>query len=254
MRLILRPILSALFALGAIAWSAPALATSGMVVMGGSDGNDASVARTPGRVFSAGGMIYNPRLMPAGRIEATAVGGAGFPAGTPSTITSTLPIGALAATGRVADNFEWALALSPDAQAGLGQRYMASDRWVWAGAYLARATFIGLTPDYGATYRQALMYTTGAVDLVIQPEASYYMTEGPQLALALGADWWVTPGVALGLNYQLGSNLNGAAGAPHRVGAGAKVLLSDQWYLLANAQYMMSQQVTFVTAGLGYFF
>lgn len=254
MKLTLRPGLSAMFTLGAIAWSAPALAASGMVTIGAPGGNDASEAHSPGHVFSAGGMVYEPRLLPMGHIEATAVGGAGFPSGTPSTIGSTVPLGGLAATGRVADNFEWAVALSPDAQAGLGQRYMANDQWVWAGAYLARATFVGMTPDYGATYRQALMVTTGPLDLVIQPEASYYMTAGPQLAVALGADWWVTPGVALGLNYQVGANLNGAPAAPNRLGAGAKVLLTDKWYLLANAQSMMNQQVTTATAGLGCLF
>lgn len=248
-------ILAAVAALGVAMGAGPAHAAS-MVVMGGNanSGGDASEARSPGRVFSAGGFIYNPRLLPMGRVESTLVGGAAFPSGTPSTLGGTTAIGGLAATGRVSDNLEWAVAISPDAQAGLGQRYMANDRWVWAGAYLARATFMGGAPDYGATYRQALMVTTGPVDLVVQPEASYYMTAGPQLAVAVGADWWLTNAVALGLNYQVGANLASAAAAPNRLGAGAKVLLSDKWYLLANGQYMMSQRIATATAGVGYTF
>ncbi|MNS38519.1 hypothetical protein D3C72_707690 [compost metagenome] len=233
--------------------SAPAQA---MVVVGGSGGSgDASVADRPGRIFSAGGLIFAPRYFPAGHMELGGALGAAFPAGTPSTVTSTLPLALFAGGGRVSDGLDWGVMISAETLGGLRQRYASGSGWSWGGSYLGRVNFdpTTLQPAYGATYRNELMATVGNVDLVAQPEVSYYLNAGAQVALGLGAEWWATPQFALGLNWQTRANL-GPSAMDNRAGLGAKYLVNEHWYGYANGLYLLTGQAATGLAGVGYYF
>lgn len=244
---ILAPVL-ALPAFAQMRTSAPARQAPAAVA------GDVSVATKAGAILTNSGLIYAPRYVPAGNLEFGA--GLGVVSGG---VNSVVPLAGV--TGYVADGLNWGVMLSGESQFGLRQRYMATDKVSFGGSYLGRLNLApGNTPtvaDYGATYRLEYLMAQGGLDFYFQPEFSYFVNGGPSGALALGADFWLTPAFSLGLGAQTNMAL-GTVPAwgrfENRVAAGAKLFASNDAFGFLSGAYLIDRASTLITAGAGYRF
>lgn len=215
---------------------------------------DLSVARKVGTILTNSGLIYAPRYLPAGNLEIGA--GLGWLAGG---VSSAVPV--VGATGHLMDGLDWGAMLSGESLLGLRHRYMSTEKMSFGGSYLGRLNLAaGASPtvaDYGGTYRLEYLLAEGGLDFYFQPELSYFVNAGPVAALALGADYWLSPAFSVGLGAQSTAymgTLPAAGRFENRVGAGAKVFASDDAFFFLSGAYLLDQSATLVSVGAGYRF
>jgi len=215
---------------------------------------DLSVANKVGTILTNSGLIYAPRYVPAGNTEIGA--GLGMLTGA---MNSAVPL--VGATGYLADGLNWGVMLSGESQFGLRHRYMSSDKVSFGGSYLGRVNLApGATPtvsDYGATYRLEYLLSNAGLDFYFQPELSYFVNAGPMAALALGADYWLSPSFSLGVGAQSNAALGTVPATgrfENRVGGGAKLFASDDAFFFLSGAYLIDRASTLVSVGAGYRF
>lgn len=215
---------------------------------------DVSVAHKVGTILTNSGLIYAPRYVPAHNLELGI--GLGMLTGG---LSSAVPL--VGATGYLADGLNWGAMLSGESQFGLRQRYMSSDKVSLGGSYLGRVNLApGASPtvsDYGLTYRLEYLLKNGGLDFYFQPELSYYFNTGTAAALALGADYWLSPAFSLGLGAQTNVALGTVPATgrfENRLGIGAKLFASDDTFFFLSGAYLIDRAATLASVGAGYRF
>ncbi|MEB3198772.1 MAG: hypothetical protein VKP62_16385 [Candidatus Sericytochromatia bacterium] len=233
----------------AFLYSAAVLAASTVSPVTALAADDDAIITSPARIISAGGLVYSPVYLGAGHSEFGLAGGMFQPrAG-----GAQRPFPLAGAGGALGDGLNWAVLLSAESQVGIRQRYAAGRGWSWGGSYIGRFNLAADgSQDYGASYKNSLLWRLGGLELTAQPEVGYLAQSGAQAGVALGADLWLNDRISVGANGQYRWKLPSQA-LDRRWGVGAKYLFNNHAYTWLNYVSSPDGQGDAGLVGFGYY-